>query len=320
MDRSLFRNAVTSIELGVEDFQNADARRLTSAVRNLYAGVLLLFKCVLERHSPPGSDGALIYQKIEPELQSDGTVVLKGKGTTVDRNDIERRMKALKLVVDWAPLKAIARIRNDMEHLHYKDPRSQAEAAFSNSLPLIVSLLEVHLDESPAKSFSVECWDFLTDNEKIFEERRSRCWATFDGYEFVSETQEYAFKAVRCSCGSSMIRRVDPAQTILEMLELQCADCLERLDIEEVFEAAISEATFADQYIAMTDGGEPPLVMCPECLHDSWFVDDDVCLMPTCLPPRTDRKCRSCGNRVDPSRMDSDYGVCIDCAYEINNS
>jgi hypothetical protein len=319
MDRALFQNAVTSIELGVEDFQNADSRRLTSAVRNLYAGVLLLFKCVLERHSPPGSDGALIYLKIEPELQPDGTVALKGKGNTVDRNEIESRMKALKLVVDWAPLKVIARIRNDMEHLHYASPRSQAEAAFSNALPLITSLVEGHLKESPAKSFTADCWAFLTANEKIYEERLARCRATFQHLAWVSSVQADAVNEIRCSCGSELVRQTHPENTELGALELECADCLLPIKIEDVFEAAISDATYADQYIAMTDGGEPPLAMCEECLCDSWYVDEDVCLMPTCLPPRTDKKCRSCGNRVEPSRMNTDYGVCIDCAYEIHN-
>lgn len=60
--KELLDNAVLSIELGVEDYQTGDERRVLSAIRNLYAGVLLLCKQVLWNKSPPGTDGSLIYK------------------------------------------------------------------------------------------------------------------------------------------------------------------------------------------------------------------------------------------------------------------
>ena len=50
--KELLENAVLSIELGVEDYQTGDERRVLSAIRNLYAGVLLLCKQVLWNESP----------------------------------------------------------------------------------------------------------------------------------------------------------------------------------------------------------------------------------------------------------------------------
>ena len=38
----LLKNAVVSIQLGLEDFASDDERRIISAARNLYSGVLLL--------------------------------------------------------------------------------------------------------------------------------------------------------------------------------------------------------------------------------------------------------------------------------------
>jgi hypothetical protein len=53
----LLKNAIASIQLGVEDFKrNDDPRRLLSAIRNFYAGVLLLCKEVLRRLSPDDSN------------------------------------------------------------------------------------------------------------------------------------------------------------------------------------------------------------------------------------------------------------------------
>lgn len=47
----MFKNAINCIELGVEDFQSGkkDPRRLSSSVRTLSAGLLLLFKCILKK-------------------------------------------------------------------------------------------------------------------------------------------------------------------------------------------------------------------------------------------------------------------------------
>lgn len=50
----LFENAVQSIQLGVEDYQDNDPKRALSAVRNFYAGVLLLAKEALVRAAPGG--------------------------------------------------------------------------------------------------------------------------------------------------------------------------------------------------------------------------------------------------------------------------
>ena len=49
----LFKNAVDSVELGLEDFRLAkrDRRRYVSATRNVFAGMLLLFKSWLAEKS-----------------------------------------------------------------------------------------------------------------------------------------------------------------------------------------------------------------------------------------------------------------------------
>jgi len=51
--KRLFQNAIDSIELGLEDFGLAkkDARRYVSATRNVFAGMLLLFKSWLAEES-----------------------------------------------------------------------------------------------------------------------------------------------------------------------------------------------------------------------------------------------------------------------------
>lgn len=41
---ALLKNAVSSIQIGIEDYQSKDERRLLSSIRNITSGMLLLFK------------------------------------------------------------------------------------------------------------------------------------------------------------------------------------------------------------------------------------------------------------------------------------
>jgi hypothetical protein len=72
----LLKNAVVSIQLGLEDFAADDERRIISTARNLYSGVLLLAKEVLRQLSPPGSNDILIRIKKTAVKEADGTVRL----------------------------------------------------------------------------------------------------------------------------------------------------------------------------------------------------------------------------------------------------
>ena len=57
---SLLQNAIDSIEMGVEDHEHADQRRAAFAVRNFFAGVLLLLKEKLRQESPRKQRGAAL--------------------------------------------------------------------------------------------------------------------------------------------------------------------------------------------------------------------------------------------------------------------
>jgi hypothetical protein len=41
---SILQNAIDSIQVGVEDYNQEDERRNASAIRNIFAGILLLYK------------------------------------------------------------------------------------------------------------------------------------------------------------------------------------------------------------------------------------------------------------------------------------
>jgi len=69
---SLFKNAIESIQLGVEDFEANDPRRALSAVRNFYPGTLLLAKEVLVRKAPKAIPHDVIGTRFKPTYYVEG--------------------------------------------------------------------------------------------------------------------------------------------------------------------------------------------------------------------------------------------------------
>lgn len=92
----LLDNAIESIQVGVEDYQSGTRPRLLSAVRNIHAGILLLYKEALRRMSAAGSNEALMMARIVPSKDSSGKVVFIGEGKkTVDSQQIKDRFETL---------------------------------------------------------------------------------------------------------------------------------------------------------------------------------------------------------------------------------
>ncbi|WP_326892017.1 hypothetical protein U8P73_27395 (plasmid) [Rhizobium beringeri] len=72
----LLTNAIYSIQLGIEDYQSNDDRRPISALRNFYAGVLLLGKECLLNAAPDAEPMEILASKFVPSLDEDGQVVM----------------------------------------------------------------------------------------------------------------------------------------------------------------------------------------------------------------------------------------------------
>lgn len=314
--KELLENAVLSIELGVEDYQTGDERRVLSAIRNLYAGVLLLCKQVLWNESPPGTDGSLIYKDLVPR-RINGTVQMvprKAHRNTVDRQQIEERFKELSLNLDWSKLQELARIRNDVEHLFMTVKPAIAKEALASGMPVIEQLLVEHLQEDPAHLFRDGVWKALLENKDVFDQQQARCIESFQNVNWGFDALVEAASEIRCSiCGSSLVRQIDPDNQNFDKMEMDCAECGAVLDRDEVFEAAIGEATAGDAYIAMTDGGEPPVTTCPECHRESW-VNGEGCV----LCPGADLTCSMCGEEFNPDDFNYDAGMCSYCAWRMD--
>src|SRR3546814_17747159 len=80
------------------DFEQAahDPARLTSAVRNIYAGILILAKGKLYEISPPGSQGVLI-RVVQPKLVDQRLELVPQGRKTIAYEEIKKRFQHFRL-------------------------------------------------------------------------------------------------------------------------------------------------------------------------------------------------------------------------------
>jgi hypothetical protein len=123
---ALFENAISAIRMGIEDYASEMPERSLSAVRNFYAGLLLLAKEVLVRKTPLASPDAVIGARYKPVPNSAGGVdfVWDGK-QTIDFATIPKRFDDFDLPLDKLARKALDdlnSVRNDIEHRYTNKP------------------------------------------------------------------------------------------------------------------------------------------------------------------------------------------------------
>lgn len=309
---SMIQNAVTSIQLGVEDFHNNDPRRVLSAIRNLYAGLLLLFKCKLQQLSPLGSDEVLLKTEISPVIDPEtDEVVWKGRGKkTVDYMDIQRRLTTLGIAgVDWKLLENLQKIRNDTEHYYSQNSRSQMQEAIANALQLIIQFCEPHLGEDPVKLLGRPCWKSLVEVEQVYMQQYKACLESLENVDWAFPELADAVEEVRCPCCSSQLVRVDDPKLEPERLEFFCMVCLESNSYEAVMAPALIESLAGINYVNVKDGGDPCNEICHVCGNDTFLLEHGKCAI--CFAELDYTECPVCSSGLGV--YDQEFGGL--CSY-----
>lgn len=150
---SMFENAVASIRMGVEDYQQQDSLRDLSAVRNFYAGILLLAKEFLIRSVPNANAEVVIAAKIKPAPDGHGGIIAVPDGkNSIDYNQIKSRFKDFNLTIDTTALDKLGAIRKDIEHKDSKHPDAVVREAITSTFAVVTSLFRQMRKTLPRRS------------------------------------------------------------------------------------------------------------------------------------------------------------------------
>lgn len=313
---SILQNAIDSIALGIEDYESSDSRRLISCTRNLFAGILLLFKHKLVDLSPPGSDEVLIKQRVLPIL--DSTDGLKWVGTgdkTVDVQQIRERFSNLGIAVDWKRVEKINKYRNDVEHYHSPLSQNAVRALIADSFLVIRDFVRNHLGQDPLDLFGTETWEALTSVAEVYEIEKKECLKNIDAIDWKYDSLEDALLDFRCTeCGSGLIDVSSPSPGADRWeVNFRCRSCGKVWNFETMAEKVIMEYYGGQNYLAFKEGGDPATITCPECGHDTYLLEEDCCVI---CEVSVERECQRCGMDIPAVEIDGS-GYCSWCSHMI---
>lgn len=314
MANKLFDNAVASIRLGIEDYRSNDLRRTVSAVRNFYAGVLLLAKGGLLQQAPGVEDPfVLLAANYKPVPNGNGGVEYVAVGqATIDHVTIKSRFRDFNLEIDAQPLAELNKIRNDMEHYFSSHPRELVLQAIARVFPLVVRLFELNGAE-PAKALGEE-WTTMLEAREFFERLHNESSRTFAPIKWAMPI--LAEVEWQCpSCGSQLLAQVDPDNDSQEDMKCRCRACGETSDPVDVVQAGLEKHFEIDNFLAAKDGGDPPVQTCPDCGLTTYVMAADEHGCAWC-GGKTRGACNLCGEELTPNTVSwEDSDVCAHCHH-----
>jgi hypothetical protein len=297
----------------MEDYHDDDPRRVLSAIRNLYAGILLLFKHKLKELSPDGSDEALLKTKVLPEVDSEtGAVTWVGKGKkTVDVIDIIDRLKSLKVEgVEWKRLEDLQKIRNDIEHYYSQLPVERLKEAVANALHLIMQFCEPHLDEQPVNILGRECWDLMLSVASVYDAELKACRENLNSVSWAFEEVKASVPSMRCPICDSQLMKVIDTTAKRDRVKFICSSCQEKSDYGFVVGPAVSKSLASVNYCRYKDGGYPVTESCPECDADAFLPAHGACAACFCEQEYTSCKRCDVGLSLDDQDLGGLCGYC----------
>ena len=274
----ILKNATDSIAIGMEDYSSPDARRLLSCVRNLYAGILLLFKHKLASISPNGSDEVLLKSRVLP-FKVGPDIIWRGVGrNTVDFKQIKERFDKLGVKVDWGRMYRIQEYRNDIEHYHSSQTHQSVRTMVAETFIIIRDFIRQHLNEDPRSLLGQQAYDTMVDEAEVFEKERGECEQSILSIDWKYKVLEYAMLDMNCpACSSELLFAIGGKSR--EDSQIICRSCKCKWDFIDIAEMSIVE--YMPQYCYSTMGikeaefileNETPLVIdCPLCNRETYI-------------------------------------------------
>jgi DNA-directed RNA polymerase subunit M/transcription elongation factor TFIIS len=309
---SILNNAIDSIILGLEDYESSDHKRLISCTRNIFAGILLLFKHKLSVLSPENSDEVLIKQRVLPKKDPTGIIVWEGKGKkTVDVHQIKERFESLGVKTHWDRIKKINEFRNDIEHYHSNLSKDAIRYLLSNSFIVIRDFITEELALDPRNLLGEDSWNILVSVSEVYQKEKEACNGEIDKIDWASESLGEALKDIACeNCGSGLITikkfEKDRGYTVLV-----CKSCQSEYEYESIVEEAITKYFSFEKYLSFTDGNTIPVISCPECGNETYVYSEEQCLF---CGASFEHTCGSCHQEIIPEELDGS-GFCGWCSH-----
>lgn len=295
----ILQHAVDSVELGVNDFRMDEALREISAMRNIYAGLLLLFKVKLVQL---GNNDELIW------------IGAKRK-RSVDYEQIRDLFKKHEVRVDWSKLGNIRKYRNDIEHLYdaRRLKRDSVRQYILDSFSIACAFMRDHLSKDPQDLFDPEPWQYWMEEKSIFEQQQRECIALLDAFKWPTRTSALHVRNACCpECSSILLKPLPEKYYHNNYPDFRCSVCGHEMEFDLLLIAACEQVEERECYDYKCSGpmrfGE-----CISCGHNTYDSLEGECAICGAEP----FVCVRCGNIISTDEMAQDNGkVCGYCIHQ----
>ena len=312
----LFENAVQSIILGLEDYQATNPARTLSAVRNFYAGMLLLAKEVLIRTVPDADERDLLAANYKPvPNRSGGIKIVARSRVSIDLDGIGTRFKDFGLSIDRKALEELSQIRNDVEHGFPEKTRDLMKVAIAKAFPVAYELFH-QAGEEPHVVLK-DAWQTMLEVRTIYERELKACSATFDKIDWLSDILSSVGR-VCPECQSDLVAQSNIENRYQHEIIADCHSCGATISAEKLVEKSMAMHLDSRHYVVARYGGVDPLQTCPDCNLDTYIVgeddeDDSGCVWCECKLG----DCSSCATKLTPDDVGDRHDMCAYCDYKL---
>jgi len=309
----IFENAVTSIALGIEDFETDTDERMLSAARNYYAGLLLLAKECLVSAAPEADAMEIIGARFKPVPDGDGGVehVVAGYAT-IDLAQLKERFKDFDLPWPDVNIKRLQSFRNNLEHYHLKEPASALGEAIASSFPMIIDFFNI-LGEDPQDRLA-DVWDTIVAERATFEKVQAACLLSWSDVEWPAPVKNLDNMACPY-CQSSLVGQSDSSNADHEHVEGKCFQCGKGIERDKLMEMVVLVSYEIDAYLMAKEGLNSPIGCCPECGVEAYVEDEETSLCFNC-GESVSGECSRCSAGIDLNEYNPDHpNLCSYCAH-----
>lgn len=304
----LFDNAVQSIRLGLEDYQADAPARTLSAVRNFYAGLLLLAKEVLVRAVPEADEEIVLAADYKPRPDGSGGIKFVPRGkTTINLDNIGARFKDFGLSIDDTALRELSHIRNDVEHRFPDKKRDLMKPVIAKAFPVAYSLFR-QAGEDP-RAVLEGTWTTMLEVNAVYEQDLKECCSTFDNIDWPSETWHRVTHFCP-ECRSDLVAQSNVENKSHQEIDAECRLCGLTINAEELIVNSIA--------IHVDNQDDDPPKTCPECGLSTYLAgndceDDTGCVWCECKLGR----CVGCDEKLTPDDVGNRTDLCSYCDYKL---
>ncbi|BEO51078.1 hypothetical protein SMQE21_10180 [Serratia marcescens] len=315
----LYDNAVISIQLGIEDFEQSNSgipTRALSSVRNLFAGLLLLFKYkIAVSVNDPADAYMLIFNPpfILPKSDGNGGVKWvpdgKFKKTTIDVQGIEQRFEGFGIDVDWAAIKKLQDCRNHLEHLHPQHTLGEVGGFVADLFPVLSDFITNQLAQAPSDVLG-SAWDKMLAHQDFYNQQLAQCEESWESAGVPEGMKIYLTQCICDMCASKLLAAnqsdIDENLTVENdenKFRYRCLSCSHSDHIVPLlYEAFRLENDFDPR-----DGDEPTHENCHQCGHDTFLILEQHCAW--CEATLDYEQCSICGEHLGQDDQVND-GLC----------